>query len=106
MTKIFLDDLRPFDTLRERGYECVKTFSDCKLLLSIFKNDIETINLDYDLGSDKTGLDVLIYMDENHIYPKKIIIHSTHFEGVKKMEDYIKMNFPNSQYTYSPAKDV
>ena len=96
---IFLDDLREFP---KGDYQCVRTYSQCVMLLSIFKN-INIINLDYDLGTPETGYDVLVYMKEHHIYPNQIVIHSSHIEGCKKMEQYIKDNFPNSKYyrTYS-----
>lgn len=97
--KIFLDDLRPFP---EHGYECVRTYNQCILLLNIFKNKLETVNLDYDLGEEKTGLDVLKYMKDNGINPQNIIVHSTHPEGVPVMREFIKNNFPLAQYTYCP----
>ncbi|MBR5796030.1 MAG: hypothetical protein IKY26_07775, partial [Erysipelotrichaceae bacterium] len=66
---------------------------------SIFKKKgVNIVNLDYDLGTPETGYDVLVYMKENSIYPKEIIVHSSHLEGVKKMEKYIQDNFKDSKY--------
>lgn len=45
---------------------CVRTYKQCITLLSVFK-DIDAINLDYDLGGEETGLDILIYMKQNNI---------------------------------------
>ena len=91
--KLFVDDLRPYP----EGYECCRTYDDAVLLLSILTN-IETVNLDFDLGTPKTGLDILIYMKENDIHPKEIIVHSSHPEGVKMMEKYIKEHFRDCIY--------
>lgn len=47
--KIFVDDKRTFSAAKKYGYNCVRTYQQCITLLSVFK-DIDTINLDYDLG--------------------------------------------------------
>lgn len=91
---IFLDDLREFP---QSDYQCVRTYKQCVMLLSIFK-EINTINLDYDLGTPETGYDVLVYMKEHNINPKEIVIHSSHVEGVKMMEEYIHEHFRNCKY--------
>lgn len=104
MKKIFVDDKRSFDEAEKCGYSCVRTYNECILLLSVFKK-IDVINLDYDLGEDKTGLDILIYMKENNIEVKEIYIHSTHSEGVKEMEAFIKQNYEKVKYSYSPSAD-
>lgn len=96
--KIFLDDIRSIDP--ELQYATVRTYAQCVLLLGIFKDNISAISLDYDLGPDiNTGYNVLVYMHENGIEPKFINIHSTHKEGVIKMESYLRENFKNSSHT-------
>ena len=97
--KIFLDDLREFP---KENYECVRTYEDCVMLLRLFGSKVEIINLDYDLCSKKTGLDVLKYMHNNNMVPKTIIVHSTHSTGVSMMERYIKEHFKYSSYLYRP----
>lgn len=104
MKKIFLDDKRTFDIAKKCGYNCIRTYQQCITLLSVLKN-IDVINLDYDLGSGKTGLDVLIYMKQNNIKVKEIYIHSTHLEGVKMMEKFIKQNFKDVNYLYCPYSE-
>lgn len=100
--KIFLDDKRPFDEPIKSGYQCVSSFTQCTIMLDLYKDTLQTINLDYDLGTYETGLDILIYMEKNNIVPEEFIIHSTHEIGVRKMEKKIKQSFPNSEYSYCP----
>lgn len=88
--KIFVDDKRDFTEVQLYGYNCVRTYKQCITLLSVFKN-VDVINLDYDLGGQETGLDILIYMKENNIEVKEIYIHSTHLEGVRKMENILRL---------------
>lgn len=102
--KIFVDDLRCFDAAKECGYCCFRSYEQCILLLSVFKK-VDVINLDYDLGSNKTGLDILKYMNENFIVPNEIIVHSTHKKGVHEMELFIKENYKNVKYTYCPYSE-
>ena len=97
--KIFLDDKREFP---KEGYECARTYEQCRLFISVYRDKLKTVNLDYDLGERKTGLDVLEYMKENNINPQVIIVHSTHPEGVSLMREYIKENFRDSTYLHRP----
>ena len=104
MKKIFVDDKRHLDEAIKSGYICVQSYKNCIMLLSIYKK-VEIINLDYDLGGQETGLDILIYMKGNNIEVKEIYIHSTHLEGVRKMEKYIKANFKDVKYLYCPYSE-
>lgn len=97
MLKLFVDDLRKFPS-PEFYYNCVRSYDECVTWLTFYK-ELDVINLDYELGG-KTGLDILIYMKENDVHVNKIIVHSTHAEGVRKMEKYIKENFSDSEYLY------
>lgn len=58
--KIIIDDKRDFS---KGDYNCIRTYEDCILLLNVFK-EIDFISLDYDLGSEHTGYDILVYMFE------------------------------------------
>ena len=98
MNKIFVDDARKYpDEFAQ--YNCVRSYKQCVLLLSVY-DEVDVLNLDYDLGTQETGLDILKYVYENKVNVKNIIIHSTHKEGVKKMEDYIQKYLTNVHYTY------
>ena len=89
--KIVLDDLREVDC-KKYGYNRVWTYSDCIILLDVFKNDLKFISLDYHLGkeSTKSGYDVLVYMKKHNIQPNHINIHSDHEFGVVKMYEFVK----------------
>ena len=102
--KIFLDDLRSFDNALKAWYTCVKTYDECIKLLSN-NQYIEIIDLDCELESEQTGLDVLKYMKENMIISKEIIIHSTHAGGVREMIDYIEEHFKEIKCRYCPLKN-
>ena len=116
--KLILDDTRTFpdnifynivDTsadninLRRNGYNCVRTYDDCILLLKLF-DKLDFISLDYHLGTDKTGLDVLIFMAVNNITTKHINIHSDHERGVPMMEEYVAKHFPDVRLTKNKIK--
>lgn len=98
--KIVLDDLREVDC-KKYGYNRVWTYSDCIILLDVFKNDLKFISLDYHLGkeSTKSGYDVLVYMKKHNIQPDHINIHSDHEFGVVKMYEFAKRNFTNISIT-------
>ena len=97
--KIILDDRRP---MPEKGpYNCVRTYEDCTFLIRNF-HTISFISLDYNLGTVKSGYDVLVYMKENDIEVKHINIHSNHVLGVPKMREYAWENFPNTSITFNP----
>ena len=99
--KLILDDTREFP--ESKIYNCVRTYNDCVLLMSIFKK-FSYVSLDYDLGGDKTGYDVLVYMAENNIEAEHINIHSDHQIGAPKMKEFVKEHFPNTKLTAFPLK--
>lgn len=95
--KLVLDDRRE---MPEDKYRCVRTYEDCVYYLKIFKK-IEFISLDYDLGTEKCGYDVLAFMHENGNEVEHINIHSDHIVGVPKMREYAEKNFPNARLTFN-----
>ena len=82
-------------------YNVVRSYEDCVEMIRLFRK-ISYISLDYDLGTVKTGYDVLVYMKENNIEVKHINIHSDHILGVPKMQAYIWENFPGVELTFNP----
>lgn len=105
--KIYLDDQRNFPHI-EMHYSTARTYEECLQWIDychVGEVTIENINLDYDLGTSKTGLDVLKYLHEKQIIPETITIHSTHYDGVREMEKYIKQHFKESKYNYNPSQD-
>ena len=95
--KIILDDKRP---MPEGPYNCVRTYEECIKLLDLFRR-VSFLSLDYDLGSDKTGFDVLVFMREHSIEAEHINIHSDHTVGVPRMREFIQQNCPRSSLTFN-----
>ena len=97
--KIFLDDHR--SAPRGGGYTAVEDYSEFLALLDKYRDCIEEVSLDYDLGRDSffTGFDALKYMKKHGIKPKRINIHSTHMYGRDKMIAYAEANFPDTLVT-------
>lgn len=96
--KIFLDDYRALPK-SAKGFEWVKTYRACKTLIDVFGNSIDFIDLDYDLGTEETGYDILVYMKEKGIRPAHINIHSDHPEGAPEMRKYAEREFLDSTIT-------
>lgn len=97
--KIVLDDRRNIPD--NSPYNLVRTYEDCVELLRLFRR-ISFISLDYNLGAEKSGLDVLIYMAENRIEVRHINIHSDHIFGAPKMREYARTHFPDVELTSNP----
>ncbi|MBO6141626.1 MAG: hypothetical protein J6O40_07525 [Ruminococcus sp.] len=92
--KLFVDDTRP----QPKGFECVTNYADAILYFELF-HDFDFVSLDYHLGEEHTGLDILKWMKENGKHPSHINIHSNHIEGMKLMRKYAEQNFPESTVT-------
>ena len=99
--KIILDDRRYVPS--NSPYNVVRTYNDCIEMIRMFRT-ISYISLDYELGSVKTGYDVLVYMAENDIEVKHINIHSDNIIGVPKMREYAWQHFPNVSLTFNPLR--
>lgn len=97
--KIVLDDRRNIPD--NSPYNLVRTYEECVEMIRLFRH-ISFISLDYNLGTVKTGYDVLVYMKENGIAVKHINIHSNHILGVPKMREYAYANFPHTSITFNP----
>lgn len=97
--KIVLDDCRNIPA--NSPYNLVRTYEECVEMIRLFRK-ISFISLDYNLGTVKTGYDVLVYMKENNIEVKHINIHSNHILGVPKMREYVWENFPGVSLTFNP----
>ena len=94
MIKVFLDDLRkPF-----KGFILVKNYKECIELLKNKK--VEAISLDHDLGANKSGYDVALYMVQESIYPKKIYIHSANPVGAQNIYQLLNRYCPTDVKIY------
>ena len=92
--KLFVDGTRDFPT----GFKCAKHYDECINLYLIY-GEFEFVDLDYSLGEEHTGMDILIWMKENKKKPKHINIHSNNEKGRKLMQEFAIKNFPNSRIT-------
>lgn len=97
--KLFLDDLRNVPN----GYIVARTYEECVSLLE--NNKIETISLDHDLGTKKTGYDVCLWLIEHKIYPKEILIHSANPVGQKNMIQLLNRYMPMETKLYTKMGD-
>ncbi len=97
--KLYLDDRRT--PPRDEGYLAADNYADFLALLDKYRDCLETVDLDYDLGWDSlfNGYHALTYMKKHGICPQHINIHSTHISGRDKMLRYAVTNFPDSLVT-------
>lgn len=95
--KVILDDKRAFPV---RGYNCFRGYNECILMIGLFP-ELEYISLDYDLGEEHTGFDVLMYMKEHGTKVAHINLHSDHPIGVQKMREYAEEHFPDASVTFN-----
>jgi hypothetical protein len=74
------------------GYTVVKTYEEAIELLKTGK--VEKASLDHDLGTEKTGYDVICWMEENNVWPRNgVIVHSQNPVGKQKMEVVVKKHY-------------
>lgn len=97
--KLFLDDLRPVPD----GYEVARTYEECVKLLS--ENEVDTLSLDHDLGTKKTGYDICLWLVENEVHPNKILIHSANPVGQKNMIQLLNRYMPMETELYTKIGD-
>ena len=88
--KVYLDDERP----APEGWCRVYTAEECMKILADPKIEVEVLSLDHDLGTDKTGYDVLCWIEEQvFVYgyePPKILLHTANPVGRDKMAQCIR----------------
>ncbi len=100
--KLFLDDRRTAP--RGEGYRSADNYAGFLALLDKYRDCLEEVSLDYDLGWDSlfTGFDALKYMKRHDMHPEHINVHSTHISGRDKMLTYANANFPDAVVTGWP----
>lgn len=96
---LYLDDWRQppqFEDVRS-----ATNYEDFVALLDTYRECIDQVDLDYDLGYDswRNGLDVLKYMKKYNVRCNHINIHSTHPSGREMMSMYARVNFPDAEVT-------
>lgn len=97
--KLYLDDRRRAP--QGEGFQSADNYADFLALLDKYRDCLESVDLDYDLGWDSmyTGFDALKYMKKQGMEPMHINVHSTHISGRDKMLTYAKVNFPDALLT-------
>lgn len=100
---LWLDDVRPPWKFGFIGAEWVKTYHEAIAFLIKNKNQITFASLDHDLSeaatlgnwiNEKTGYDVLCYMEEYEIWPKDgIRVHSLNPAGKIRMHQVIERHY-------------
>jgi hypothetical protein len=87
---VYLDDERT----PARGWFVVRTTEEMIGLLREYKGFIRAISLDHDLGTEKTGYDVLLWIEEqvaiNGYVPPEIFIHTGNTSAEIKMKLAVK----------------
>lgn len=74
--KIFLDDQRDLP-IWAKDWVLVRTYDECIELLKT--TQVEEISLDHDLGTEKTGYDIVKYLEERVMttdYKIRVYCHS------------------------------
>lgn len=92
---LYLDDWRTPPV--GENIESADNYADFIALIDKYRDCIEQVDLDYDLGYDSlyNGYNVLLYMKKHDIKCEHINIHSTHPTGRERMLAYAKANFPD-----------
>lgn len=90
--KIYVDDTRnaPKDFVLANNYKSAIN------IINENKENIEFLSLDHDLGGNKSGYDICLYLVENEIYPKEINLHSANPVGVRNMYQLLDRYMPKT----------
>ena len=91
--KLWLDDIRPPWKYGHIGWEWAKTAEEAIALLKSGK--VTEASLDHDLSyeatlgqqpaKEKTGYDVVLWMEEHGVFPHQVTIHSLNSVGASRM---------------------
>lgn len=87
---LFVDDVRFPNAWKEVVNEVTiaRTYEQALKNLVVFKFNI--IDLDHDLGEEKTGYDIAKFMIENNVQCDKVYIHSANPVGVFNMKQLLE----------------
>lgn len=78
--KIWVDDLRPAPD----GWFWATSSESALAVLRYFlgyRNDVQALSLDHDLGGDDTTRPVVLWMAENNVWPDKVYVHTANPVG-------------------------
>lgn len=96
---LYLDDYRT--PPKGDRFASAENYADFLALLDKYRDCLEMVDLDYDLGWDSlfNGYHALKYMKKHDMHPAHINVHSTHVSGREKMLRYAIANFPDAVVT-------
>lgn len=91
--KLFVDDLR---TPPDGMWAIARSYDVAVELFDYYKDSINIMSLDHDLGEEKTGYDFLLYVVEQY-YPRQVpiqvLVHSANPVGRDRMEGVVARYF-------------
>ena len=97
---LWLDDIRNPYHHGAIGAVWAKTYEDAIELLAT--GEVEVASLDHDLNmeqtmgldnKEKTGYDVLVWMEENNVWPEEVLVHSANPSGKLKMLQVVQRHY-------------
>lgn len=90
--KLWLDDVRPPHKYGRLGWHWAKTYDEA--ISALETRTVVAISLDHDLqdqhydgtlGEERTGYHVVLWMEENGVWPDEVYIHSLNPVGRERM---------------------
>ncbi|MFB7813825.1 cyclic-phosphate processing receiver domain-containing protein [Paenibacillus chitinolyticus] len=87
---VFLDDQRRCPA----GFTLARNVEECRLLLQDCEVDI--LSLDYDLGWDESGWDIVAWMIGTSTFPARIYLHTSSLEGRNRMYQALYASVPST----------
>lgn len=99
---LYVDDIRKPNIIRYStySYEIIvsKNYDDAINMLNICK--FNAIDLDHDLGEEKTGYDICKYIIENNIKLNRVYIHTSNPVGRDNMKQLLERYTDNQIIIY------
>lgn len=82
---LYVDDLRNPPNILNQNYNIVICRNYKETIYELNKGKFRVIDLDHDLGEEKTGYDICKYIIENKIPLNKVFIHTSNPVGRNNM---------------------
>jgi hypothetical protein len=97
---LWLDDRRNPNEHGAIGAVWAKTYEEAVCLLE--SGGVTVVSLDHDLtlsqtmgitDNEKTGYDVICWMEENNVWPEKVFVHSQNASGRLRMLQVVQKHY-------------
>lgn len=100
--KIWVDDIRtPPDNTWIWCMTSEHAISVLESASGWYKNFIEVMSLDHDLGGDDTTRPIILWCCENDFWPEEVRVHSANPPGVYWLESMIERYHPSNSHKYT-----